>query len=147
MPFAKLLGRVRYHPEPERRFTRAYVTAGLLAWGGDLELAADVNAFTYGGKPQGDVGVRAAVWPLPSGALGLDSSFRVVSNPAFDGRPGFYADLFVDARMSRATLLIVGVAGSSQPEPGFVDVGYTGFVRLATRLRRTRPASHGASGS
>lgn len=149
-PYVDLAGRARWHAEPELRFTRISAGAGVVLADGRVEVGADGNLMDYAGVPQADMGVRAGVWS--DGGLGADGSVRLILHPEYQGSPGWYGDLFLDARLSKPVDLMVGVAASVEPDPlakdgGFMDVGYTGFVRLAFRLRGERPAFHDASGS
>jgi hypothetical protein len=146
-PYVDVLGRTRWHAEPELRFSRVGAGAGLFLMDGAVEVGVDGNAMTFGGEPQGDAGLRVAVWPWPEGGVGADASVRALVHPAYDGRLGWYGDLFVDVSLTGPVDLMAGASMSAEPDLDRLDVGYTGFVRLAARFRGGRPAYHDASGS
>ncbi len=129
--------RYRWHPDPELRYTRAGPSAALVT--DRAELTADLQlVLTEAQGLREDLGLSLLVEPTSDGALAIDTSARLLLEPAYEGTPGFYADLFVDWLAPAGFVLIAGASTIVEPLP-VTDPGFGAFVQVQHQVRHRHP--------
>jgi len=137
-PLAGATARGRSHADPEERSLRVgpYVGVAGLA-GGRLELVADGSWLWAEGRAQIDLGLGGIAELTQDGGLLVDASVRSMLDPLADsGRPGWYADGFVDVVAASGTVISAGGSATSVPSNIVgADVGIGAFLRLQQWIR------------
>lgn len=135
---------VRRHPDPAEQLVRITPRAGFAGLFWDrLEITGDVDLIHTELRWQGSAGAQLLFDALPSGAVVVDTSARVlVDRGAYGDRPGWYADLFVDAVAPTKTMIALGASWTHEPSDGIAnDVGWAAFLWVQQWIRRKpRPA-------
>jgi hypothetical protein len=142
-PQVQLGARTQLHEDPQERYTRLSAGTGVGGLADDrLELTVDGNLLWIDGERGGDVGFGALVEPVPDAVVAIDTSVRLLFDPMdFDGRPGAYADLFLDVASRAGTTVSAGGSWTSEPSDAVgSDVGLSAFVRLQQWIRPRRPS-------
>ncbi|MBW2257715.1 MAG: hypothetical protein JRI25_24380 [Deltaproteobacteria bacterium] len=140
--------RYRHHEDPSRRLARVGPKLAVRGLAGErLDLAMDGNLRSFDGRLSGDAGFTVFLEPTPDRMLALDSSVRLLVDPeAYGGRPGWYADLFVDWVGPAGLVVIGGVDMLREWDGAFADVGYGAFLSVTKRSASPRRAFRSASG-
>lgn len=137
-PLAAVRGRARLHPDPVEQYARIGPQVGVGGLLGDrVELLADANVLWLEGHTQGDAGLTGILDLLADASATLDGSARVLVDPVgYGGRPGWYADLFVDALARTGTVVAAGGSWTAEPDDAVgEDVGWAAFVRVQQWFR------------
>jgi hypothetical protein len=134
--------RYRYHLDPLNRYWRVGPSIGLLGLLDDrLELYVDGYATDRDTGLAYDTGLTTFLELGRDRALALDTSGRLLLDPAYEGETGWYTDLFVDWLAPGNVVLVAGVSYTYEPDPVIDDVGIGAFVRAQQTFRpgRERP--------
>ncbi len=119
--------------------------------GGGLDLTLDANLYNIEGRRQADAGITFYFEPDGEGRFAIDTSYRMlfnrydpVKNPYGYAGTGHYADLFVDAALDRAGMM-VGIGLNLESEPAYVaddlsfkEGGLGAYARISKYLRPGR---------
>lgn len=145
-PRAELSFRTRTDPDPANRTTRLAPQLGVSGLVGDrVDVQLDGAVIAVDAAVQGDVGVVAYV--QIADPVALDGSLRLLVVPdEYDGRPGWYGDLFADV-VAGDFGVIAGASIEHEPLLDFDDVALGAFVRASWWLRPPRSTSRGGGGS
>lgn len=139
-PRLQVDARQRFNNNELNRFTRLHAQTGVvdIALAGRLDLLADGNLIFADGETQLNPGFMALWEPGDEGWFAVDLSGRALINPEYDGKMGYYGDLFLDAITPINLAINVGASIISEPDPDIGDVpdlGLQGYFRISYYLR------------
>lgn len=131
--------RVRHHEDPLNRYARVGPAVALVGLADDrLEVIADGYATWRDTGLGTEAGLITFVEVGRDRALAVDTSGRVLFNPAYGGEPGWYADGFVDWLAPGMVTMSAGLSWTYEPDPLLDDVGIGAFLRLQQTFRPRR---------
>lgn len=138
IPRVAVVGRYRHATAADDRYARVGPQVGLIGLADRVDLYGDfVWSWRGSAGARDEVGLNVVVDPMADGRLALDGSFRLLIDPVFAGRAGWYTDLFVDLAAVDQFVLVGGLSATNEPSD-VTDAGLAGFLRVQHRLQRPR---------
>lgn len=135
IPRVAVVGRYRHATLLDDRYARVGPQVGLIGLADRVDLYGDfVWSWRGSAGARDEVGLNVVVDPMADGRLTFDTSFRLLLDPLFEGRPGWYTDLFVDLAAVDSFVVVGGISATNEPTD-VSDAGLAGFLRVQHWLR------------